>query len=106
LGAASLELPPDIAVHAILMMLLLTLFVILCVWLLQKSLKLIATQVDYVLTLIWDRLQHSRSLHFVANALKHHDTHKTHGQLTLAFYFIVICILFAALTFQVTSKGS
>lgn len=106
LGAASLELPPDIAVHAILMLLLITLFIILCLWIIRKLFLLISEQINQTLTHIWQRLQSSRHFFIIATALKHYKPSKTHGQLTLAFYFIITVTVFAYLATYVQLHGS
>ncbi len=93
LGAASLELPPDVAVHALLVLLLTCLFIVFCFWLLFSVLHLINRQIDFGLTRIWNKLRASRRLHSITTVLQHHDNHKTHGQLVLAFY--VLCAISA-----------
>lgn len=99
LGIASLELPPDIAMHVILVLLLIILFVMLCLWLIYKSLQLIHSQTTHLQNEIWHRLKHSRYLSKTTILLKHHDPNKTYGQLTLAIYFffglVLLCSLFA-----------
>lgn len=106
LGAASLELSPDLAVHGILVILLVTLFIILCIWVIYKLFVLISLQVDNLLNKIWFRLAHSRYFSFITAALKYHDSEKPHGQLALAFYFLVFTIAFLYLAFYVASHGS
>ena len=106
LGAASLELPPDIAVHAIFMMLLVSLFIILCLWLVYKFLALVSSQINSALTRLWTRLGFSPYFRHITTMLKHHNLNKTYGQLTLAFYFLVICTLFAYLLLYVMWNGS
>lgn len=106
LGAASLELPPDIAIHVILMLLMTALLILLGLWLLQKIFKLIRSQIDQFLTNIWIKLHDSKHFYIITNILKHHDPRRTYGQLTLAFYFIVVCSLLAYLTLVVFVSGS
>jgi membrane protein DedA with SNARE-associated domain/membrane-associated phospholipid phosphatase len=106
LGAASLELPPDIAAHVILMLLLVTLFIIFCVWIIVKILMLVQYKIEQALTEFWNRLKHSRYAHSITVVLKHHNPNKTHGQLVLAFYFTCIVIVMSCLTYTITSYGS
>lgn len=106
LGAASLELPPDIAVHAILMLLLVGLFTILCIWVIQKLFKLISTQINQGLTTFWMHLQDSRYFSPIASALKHYDPSKTYGQLTLGFYFLVTLVFFLYFALYIKAHGS
>lgn len=106
LGAASLELPPDIAIHVILVLLLITLFIILCLWLAYKLLKLFHNQTDQMQNWIWQKLKKSRPLRPITILLKHHDPSKTHGQLNLAFYFLITSFLFVCLALYVHIYGA
>lgn len=106
LGAASLELPPDIAVHAILMLLLVGLFILFCLWFIQKLFWLIGNQINAALTRSWIRLRKSRYFSPITTLLKHHNPYKTYGQLTLAFYFIITSFLFLYLASYVGVHGS
>lgn len=106
LGAASLELPPDIAIHVILVLLLITLFIILCLWLAYKLLRLYHTQTDQMQNWIWQKLKASRTLRPITLLLAHHDPNKTHGQLNLAFYFLVTSFLFFFLALIVKIYGA
>lgn len=105
LGAASLELPPDIAVHVMLVLLLITLFVILCLWLAYKLLKLFHEQTDQMQNWIWAKLKKSRTLSPITILLQHHDPDHSHGQLNLAFYFLLTAFLFLCLAAYVTVNG-
>lgn len=106
LGAASLELPPDIAVHAIFMILMVTLFGILCLYLAYKLFILINNQINHYLTQFWKWLGRSKYFHIFTTILKHHNPKKTYGQLLLVFYLCVIGILFAYVVHSVTTTGS
>jgi len=105
LGAASLELPPDIAVHVMLVLLLITLFILLCLWFLYKLLQLISTQINQVQNWIWYQLKNSRHLSPLTILLKHHNPKRTHGQLNLAFYFLITSFLFLCLAFYSNWHG-
>lgn len=105
LGAASLELPPDIAVHVMLVLVLITLFIILCLWLAYKLLKLFHEQTDQLQNWIWSKLKKSRALAPITVILKHHDPEQTHGQLNLAFYFFLTTVLFICLAAYVNANG-
>jgi len=98
LGAASLELPPDVAVHVLLMLLLVGLFILICLWMIYKFFLLVGHQIDNSLNRVWEKLLHSRYFHFWTTVLRHHDSREKHGQLTLAFYFILACAAFAYLS--------
>jgi len=101
LGAASLELPPDIAFHVVLVLLFSILFTLLILWLIYQFLLLLQNQINNLLSWVWEKLKKSRFFSITTVALKHHDPHKAHGQLILAFYFlltstalvILICII-------------
>lgn len=106
LGAASLELPPDVAVHVILTLLLMGLLILFCLWLVQKLFKLIGHRINQSLTSLWQQLGNSRYFRIITKTLKHHNTKKTYGQLTLTFYFLVTCGLICYLTAYIYAVGS
>jgi membrane protein DedA with SNARE-associated domain/membrane-associated phospholipid phosphatase len=106
LGAASLELPPDIAAHAILMLLLVTLFIIFCIWLIVKIFLSIGYKIDQLLSQFWFKLQSISYTKVIAVALKHHDKSKPHGQIVLAFYFMLTVAGFLLLASAVIQHGS
>ncbi|MDX1901737.1 MAG: VTT domain-containing protein [Gammaproteobacteria bacterium] len=102
LGAASLELPPDIAVHALIMLLLTGLFIVLCVWIVWGVFGLISRQAEQWLTNLWISMSQSTRLRPITTLLQHHDPQKRHGQLILAFYFLVTLFLLFCLTVVVS----
>jgi membrane protein DedA with SNARE-associated domain/membrane-associated phospholipid phosphatase len=106
LGAASLELPPDIAIHVILVFLLLSLFAVFCLWLIYRIFILVRNQINHYLDQIWEKLLYSKRFKIITSALKHHDANKLHGQLTLAFYFILTSLVFCALAFYIAHHPS
>lgn len=106
LGAASLELPPDIAVHAILMSFLVILFAVFCLWSIIKIFILIGNKIENLLSLIWEHLRKSRYAHLITVALKHHHPHKTHGQLVIAFYLLCVVLCFSYLACYLTTHPS
>ncbi len=105
LGAASLELPPDIALHAILTLFLILLFIVLCIWIIYKLLQLINYQTEQFLISMWEKLKKSRRFRVTTVILNHHDAREHHGQLTMAFYFLVTSLLFIALALYVKCVG-
>jgi membrane protein DedA with SNARE-associated domain/membrane-associated phospholipid phosphatase len=106
LGEAALELPPDVAVHVVLVMLFSLLFIILCIWIVYKFFVLVRNQINQFLNYIWGHLQRSRYFKIFTTVLKHHDHTKTHGQLILAFYFIITCVAFLYLATYVRYHDS
>lgn len=106
LGAASLELPPDIAIHVLLVLFLIFLFVVLCLWFIYKLLQLVSSQIEDTLTRWWESLKKSRYFHVATTILKHHNPNQHHGQLILAFYFTLTVTLLFALTYYVNAVGA
>lgn len=97
LGAASLELPPEIAMHVIIVLVLIALFVLLCLWFIYILLQLVKNQIDQLQNWIWSSLQHSTYFSPLTELLKHHDPQKKHGQLGPALFFMTTVILFLCL---------
>lgn len=106
LGAASMELPPDIALHVILVFFIIVLFFALCFWLLYKILQLIHIQIDQMQNWIWHIMKKSRPVRPLTVLLRHHDAKRSHGQLNLAFYFLIFSGLFLALSYYVHTHGA
>lgn len=106
LGAASLELPPDIAVHVILVLFLIFLFIMLCLWIAYKLIQLMQQQIEQFLVWVWESLKKSRYFYVTTHLLKHHHPKQHHGQLTRLFYFIVMAALFLGLACYVRTLGS
>ncbi len=105
LGAASLELPPEVAMHVIFALLMTLLFIMFSIWLIQRLLTLISRQVDQFLTGIWNRLAHSSYFHLIPRLLKHRDPVKTHGQLVLTFYLLALCSVLILLMLYIFVQG-
>src|SRR5579883_780393 len=105
LGAASTELPPDIAIHVILVLFLIFLFIILCVWTAYKAFQLLSHQTEQILIHLWESLKKSRHFSLSTVLLRHHNPQKYYGQLILAFYFLLTSILFLCLIFYVKWVG-
>lgn len=105
LGAASLELPPDIAIHVMLVLLLITLFILLCLWLTYKLIKLFHNQTEQFQNWIWQKFKKSPALSPITKLLQHHDPAKMHGQLNLFFYFLLTGFLFVCLAAYVKAYG-
>jgi membrane protein DedA with SNARE-associated domain len=105
LGAASLELPPDIAVHVILVLFLIGLFILMCLWFIYKIYCLIQNQLGQLQNNIWLRLKKSRYFSYTTVILKHHNKKKTAGQFSIALIFILIVTLFFLLALYVKCRG-
>lgn len=105
LGAVSLELPSELAGHLVLTLLLWLLFAFLCIWVLRNSFKLFDKKINEFLSWIWDLLEKSRYFQLLISVLKHHDPKKRHGQVKLAFYFLLTLILFFYLALDILFQG-
>lgn len=97
LGAASSELPKDVALHVVLMILLLGIFAALLLWIAYKIFLLLHFQIHQLLEKIWSQLKTSRVGLMLTHLLKHYREEKTHGQLSLAFFFLMTILLFLSL---------
>lgn len=105
LGAAALELPPEIAVHVIMMFLFIILIVFLCLWFLYKLFQLIRNQLTQLQTTLWQALKKSRYFSSITVILKHRERDKTYGQFGLALLFIFTSILLCCILFYVKIKS-
>jgi membrane protein DedA with SNARE-associated domain len=105
LGAASLELPPDIAIHVILVLLLITLFIMLCLWLIYKICQLVHHQTTHLQNWIWNSMKKSRAFSPIIYLLKRRHTKKPHGQLVLAFYLFLILLALVILCVYIAKYG-
>lgn len=106
LGAASLELPPGMAMHVIFVLFLMGLFIILCLWIIYKLFQLIQNQTTQLQNWIWHQLKHTRYLSPATNLLKHHHPQKMHGQLSLALLFFITICAFFILVYYVEMNGA
>lgn len=105
LGAASLELPPEIATQVVVSLLFIILIITLILWFIYKLLWLIHNQLDELQVWIWQHLKSSHYLHFITTLLKSHDTSSRHGQLRQFFLFLIFSISFIWLALYVTKVG-
>lgn len=106
LGAAALELPPDIALHVMLVLLLITLFILLCLWFIYKFLQLIHNRINYMQNRLWRKMKYSHHFSFIPKMLKYHNSERSRGQLTLAIFFIMTGFLFLMLAAYVKCRGA
>lgn len=106
IGAASQELPPDIAMNVVLVLVLLSLLILLSFWFVFEFFRLIRNQIERGLNHLWLVLKESRYFSTITIVLKHHDPEQHHGQLTLAFYFLLTSFLTFLLAFYVKLAGA
>lgn len=105
LGAASLELPPDIAMHVIIATFLILLFILLCLWFIYKSFQLLRHQTHALQVKTWQWMKKNRYLSPITYLLKHHDPKNKAGQLNLGIYFLITSFLFVTLVLYVKYKS-
>lgn len=105
LGAASQELPPDIAIHVILVLLLMGLFILLCLWFLYKLFQLVRFQVIQWENRVWRKLERSKHFHATTVVLEHYDPEQRHGQFSLAIFFLITALCFIMLAAYVKYYG-
>lgn len=106
LGAVALELPPDIAIHVMMVFLFIVLLTLLCLWFIYKLFQLIQKQTNQLKNWLWYNLKKSQYFSIATIVLGHYDAKKTHGQLRLALYFILISFFFFILILYVKTKGA
>ena len=106
LGGVALELPPDIALHVILALILVTLAILLLLWFLYQLLKLMHHHVEQFQNWLWHALKQSRYFSIVITLLNHYDPKQSRHQLRLALYDISFAILLLILIVYVKSVGS
>jgi membrane protein DedA with SNARE-associated domain/membrane-associated phospholipid phosphatase len=106
LGAASLELPSELAGHLILTFLVWLLAAFLCIWLVRKSLQMLHYKISQFIEWIWDSLDKSRYFHLLVHTFKHYDNRHPHGQLKMVFYLIIVLVLFFYLALDILFQGS
>lgn len=104
LGAAALELPPEIAAHVMIVFLSIVLVALLCLWFIYKIFQLIGNQLMVLQTKLWLSLKKSRYFSSITVILKHRETSKTYGQFGLALLFTLFSILFLTLVFYIKIK--
>ncbi|EKD70414.1 MAG: phosphatase [uncultured bacterium] len=101
LGAASLELPPDIALHVMMVFFLIIFALALFIWITVKILSLVHIRVSHFQDVIWKKMKKFSLTAPITVLLKHHEKHKTHGQLSLAIFFIFTTTAFILLAWSV-----
>ena len=106
LGAFSLELPPEIAVHVLMVLFIIFLFFILCIWILFKLFHLIQNQVNQLENWLWQGLKKRSYCTPITFLLKHHDKSRTHGQMNLALFFLMTSALLLILICYIHLVGA
>lgn len=106
LGAASLELPPDIAAHFMWYVLLILGTAVLIIWIARLSFLHINDVITYALGCLWQTMQRAPSLKKITNAIRHYNQERPHGQLYLLLIWSLVLLAFVVLLAQVQSHAT
>lgn len=105
LGAASAQLPPDLAMRLMLYVIL-SLLVLWCIsWVIKRFIQWVFASLHRLLDMLWGAIKHTallRPLHIALQDPLHPDGH---AQLTLALYFILMLGLFGILGVSAYQQG-
>jgi len=105
LGAASVELPPAVAMHLMLYVIL-ALLVLWCVsWIIKRFIAWLFKKFHETLNKLWTHIKHTPYLRVFNIALRDPQYPESHAQLTLALYFILFAGLFIFLASSVLHQG-
>lgn len=100
LGAASLELPPDIAIYFILILLAIIALFLVAVWLIKIFYVSVSNFTNRKLAQLWKFLISKPKLHWLCRLLKYHDETQR-GQLSRALALVILSILLVILVISV-----
>ena len=105
LGAASQELPPQIASRVMFFVIIVLLILWFFSWLIKKLVVAMINFVHYQLDKLWIVIKHERWLKPLHIALQDPQHPHSHNQLTLALYWLFAIFLFIALILNVMNQG-
>ena len=105
LGAASQELPPEIASRVMFVVIIALLILWFFSWLIKKIIVSIVNFLHFQLDKIWAVIKHERWLKPLHIALQDPQHPHSHNQLTLALYWIFAIFLFIALAINVIHQS-
>ena len=105
LGAASLALPPDIASHFILFVLLMLAAIVVAIWIVRLFYLHISDVVKHALTCLWQFMKKSPSFNYLCELFRHYRKDHPRGQLTAVFMWCMLLACFIVLAFHVSHKG-
>lgn len=94
IGTASLQLPPNVAIHLILSLLLTFVAVIFITWLLRLLFLRVSNRFHTTLDRVWLHFKNHRAEHFLTVWFKSSNDRHVHGQLGSAFAIFTFGILF------------
>lgn len=105
LGAAALQLPPNIAIHFILSLLVILAAIIFFTWLIRLLTIRLGNRIHKNLDLLWLHLQKNKHEHFLTVWFKSSDHEYMHGQLRTGLAILVFAILLIILAINVSLHG-
>ncbi len=101
IGKLSLNLPPNIAIHLIMDLLIILVCIIFFTWLFRLLVLRISYRLHLYLDQFWLHLQKHRREHFLTVWFKSHDKRHIHGQLGSALAIVVFGVLFILLLINI-----
>jgi len=105
LGAASMELPPKVAMHVMLYVIL-ALLILWCIsWLIKRLVARVFNTLHEALDKLWRVIKHKPILRPLNIALQDPLYPESHAHLTLGLYFILFLGLFLFLAWDVLHQG-
>ena len=94
IGAASLQLPPTVAIRLIVTIIISIFALIFLAWMIREIIIKISDHIHNVLDKIWLHLKSHKHEHFLTVWFKSSETRHLHGQLGSAFAILVFGLLF------------
>ena len=105
IGAASQELPPEMATKLLIFIVILLLILWCVSWLLKLIYQSLNTSAHRLLAHWWNWVKRHPRLHKIDQFLQDPRYPENHGQFGLSLVFLLLIILFAVLTWSVVSHG-
>ena len=105
IGALSLELPPELALEFIVMVLIIIAACVLLTWSIRYASLRLASKIDKESYQLWTYLQNRKRTHWITSILTDPHNPENHKQLILAVYTIISCSLFLIILFDILSHG-
>lgn len=105
LGAASVELPPVIAMHLMLYVIAALLVIWIMSWAIKRMIAWLFSTLHDLLDKLWAMIKHKPLLRWLNIALQDPQYPESHAQLTLALYFILFMAGFIFLAVNVLHQG-
>jgi len=96
LGVASLQFPPHVAMHYIMMFLLICIAGIIAWWLIKRCYLKMEDNIETAFAALWQHWKR-KPKHCMTTLLQHHNALERHGQLASFFMLFVLCCLFLML---------